>query len=297
MRYLIVIFLFITYFGFAKMTPEEYIEKYRESAIREMKRSGVPASITLSQGMLESGNGNSELAIKANNHFGIKCHSDWKGPSVKMDDDAKNECFRKYKSVYDSYLDHSCFLKNRSRYAFLFQLKITNYKGWAKGLKKAGYATNPKYPELLIRIIERHQLNQYDKGYKPTKVKEDRPLPKELVVKSGKKHSVMLTPNRVKYIKLKKGDTFYSLQREFDLRESMFRKYNDMTGGKVLQEGQRLFIQPKRGKAKEPSTKSLYGETLWSISQKYAVKLKNIKKYNSSLNNELQEGTIVKLRK
>lgn len=297
MRYLTVIFLFTTVIGFAKMTPEQYIEKYRESAIREMKRSGVPASITLSQGMLESGNGNSELATKANNHFGIKCHSDWKGPSVKMDDDAKNECFRKYKSVYDSYVDHSDFLKNRSRYAFLFQLKPTDYKGWAKGLKKAGYATNPKYPELLIRIIERHELNQYDKGYKPKKVAEDKALPKEIAVSNGKQHAIQLTANRVKFIKIKKGDTFYSLQREFDLRENMLRKFNDMKTGSVLKEGQRLYIQPKRGKAKQVEVESKLGETLWSISQNHAVKLKKLQKYNPSLTNELKEGTRVKLRK
>ena len=143
------------------MTRQEYIEKYKDDAISEMHRSGVPASITLAQGILESGDGNSKMARVAKNHFGIKCHSDWKGKTFIQDDDTKNECFRKYKSVLDSYKDHSDFLKRR-RYAALFELKITDYKSWAKGLKKAGYATNPKYPQLLIGIIEANELYQYD---------------------------------------------------------------------------------------------------------------------------------------
>lgn len=294
MKNLSIAFMLLSCLAFAKMTPSEYIEKYKDSAIREMNRSGVPASITLSQGMLESGNGNSELATKANNHFGIKCHSDWKGPSVSMDDDAKNECFRKYKSVYDSYVDHSDFLMNRSRYAFLFQLKITDYKAWAKGLKKAGYATNPKYPELLIGIIERHKLYEYDKLYKQ---KKDEPLPSEVVIENHKNHDTRLSENKVKYIVIKQGDTFYSLEGELLLREGMLRRYNDMTSKQVLKEGQRLYIQPKRGKAKIKSYKAEYGDTMWSISQKFAIKLKKLKKLNPGLSDPIKEGKQIKLRK
>ena len=146
-----------------RITREEYIEMYKDDAIREMLKSGVPASITLAQGILESGNGNSPLAVYAKNHFGVKCHKGWTGESMRLDDDEKNECFRKYETVYESFKDHSDFLVTRSRYAFLFDLKITDYKGWAKGLKKAGYATNPNYPSLLIDLIEKYELYNYDK--------------------------------------------------------------------------------------------------------------------------------------
>src|ERR1700741_4337052 len=147
--------IFIASFGAAqpsekKLTPADYIMMYKEDAIKEMLQHGVPASITLAQGMLESGNGNSALAVYANNHFGIKCHTDWTGATYIMDDDAKDECFRKYETVLSSFEDHSMFLKSRPRYAFLFELPKNDYKGWATGLKEAGYATHPKYTELLI---------------------------------------------------------------------------------------------------------------------------------------------------
>src|SRR5690554_5416321 len=173
-----------------RISRAEYISMYKDDAIREMHRSGVPASITLAQGILESGDGNSALARKANNHFGIKCHGDWKGKTYYQDDDEKDECFRKYKSVLESFRDHSEFLK-KPRYAFLFELKPTDYKGWAKGLKKAGYATNPRYPQLLIKIIEENNLHQYDLVKLPKKEKnKDKKLWKEreetaTTVKSG----------------------------------------------------------------------------------------------------------------
>lgn len=160
---LIIIFFFWTNLAAAQdMSRAEYISKYKDLAVAEMHQYGIPASITLAQGVLESGNGNSELARKSKNHFGIKCHSSWKGKKVYHDDDEAQECFRKYPTVAASYRDHSVFLQ-KARYANLFELAITDYKGWAKGLKKAGYATNPKYPELLIKIIEDNQLQQYDK--------------------------------------------------------------------------------------------------------------------------------------
>jgi hypothetical protein len=143
------------------MTRDEYIDKYKDEAIYQMKKYKIPASITLAQGILESGNGNSELAKKSNNHFGIKCHSDWQGERVYHDDDKKNECFRKYSKVRDSYDDHSEFLL-RSRYAALFEYALTDYKSWAKGLMKAGYATNPNYSKHLIKIIEENQLHKLD---------------------------------------------------------------------------------------------------------------------------------------
>lgn len=140
----------------------QYIEQYREVAIAEMKRSGIPASVTLAQGIYESGAGSSRLAREANNHFGIKCKTEWTGATIRHTDDLRNECFRKYPSAMDSYRDHSEFLRTRAHYAFLFQLNPLDYKGWVYGLKRAGYATSPRYPEALLRLIETYQLNQYD---------------------------------------------------------------------------------------------------------------------------------------
>lgn len=157
-----------------RIADNHYIKKYKDLAIQEMDRTGIPASIKLAQGILESGCGRSELSINANNHFGIKCH-DWSGPSFKKDDDRKNECFRKYKSPEQSWVDHSNFLTSRSRYSFLFELPKTNYKGWAKGLKKAGYATAPDYAQKLIRIIEEEKLFIYDRPGKRVK-----PIPYEM---------------------------------------------------------------------------------------------------------------------
>jgi len=148
----------------AQSKTENYISKYSSAAVDEMERYGIPASITLAQGILESGNGESRLAVEGKNHFGIKCHSNWNGETIIEDDDEKGECFRKYDKVADSYRDHSLFLTERGRYSFLFEYKRTDYKKWAKGLKKAGYATNPKYPSLLIDLIERYELYTYDKG-------------------------------------------------------------------------------------------------------------------------------------
>ena len=165
-----------------KMSRQEYIEKYKDIAIREMDKTGIPASITLAQGCLESGNGNSELAQKAKNHFGIKCHSSWKGEGFYMDDDAKDECFRVYKDPEESYKDHSEFLVNGSRYDFLFELKPTDYKGWAHGLKKAGYATNPKYPDLLIKIIEDEELNLLDEKKSRSKSNKETSKPTSTAV-------------------------------------------------------------------------------------------------------------------
>jgi len=149
--------------GFSQSKTESYISKYSNAAVAEMERYGIPASITLAQGILESGNGESRLATEGNNHFGIKCHSNWNGETIIEDDDEKGECFRKYDKVADSYRDHSLFLTERGRYSFLFEYKKSDYKKWAKGLKKAGYATNPKYPTLLIDLIERYELYTYDK--------------------------------------------------------------------------------------------------------------------------------------
>lgn len=271
-----------------RISRAEYIEMYKDDAIREMQRSGVPASITLAQGILESGDGNSPLARKANNHFGIKCHSDWQGKTFHQDDDAKDECFRKYKNVLESYHDHSEFLKKK-RYAFLFDLKSTDYKGWAKGLKKAGYATNPRYPQLLIKIIEDNNLHQYDLVKKPTK-SEGKRLWKErdeeaTTIKSkisGRRgsHTVKIHANNIRYISVKEEDTFEKIASEFNMGLWQLYKYNDWDKNKELFDDGMLYLQPKRNKAQEDYHYVASGESMWDISQKHGIKLKKLYRKN-----------------
>ena len=162
-KHLLILFLFSSLLGFSQSKTKSYILKYSSIAVLEMNIYNIPASITLAQGILESGNGESRLAVDGKNHFGIKCHSNWRGKTIIEDDDEKGECFRKYSEVADSYRDHSLFLSERGRYSFLFTYKKSDYKKWAKGLKKAGYATNPNYPSLLIDLIEKYDLYNYDK--------------------------------------------------------------------------------------------------------------------------------------
>lgn len=278
-----------------KMTAVQYIEKFKDDAIKEMLAHGVPASITLSQGMLESGNGNSDLAVYANNHFGIKCHKGWEGPSYIKDDDAKDECFRKYPSVLESYADHSQFLRSRSRYAFLFELKRTDYKGWAKGLKEAGYATDPKYTERLLEIIEKHQLYKYD---------EVEGMPTINVLTETKKHPETIEAREIlrfrmiKYIIVKPGDTFYKIAKDTDKDLWQLYKYNDLEDNDKLIAGQKLYLQPKRNKAKEPFHTVKKGETMKSISQLHGIKLKKLyKKNDMTPGQEPKPGDKLYLRK
>jgi LysM repeat protein len=253
------------------MTRAEYIDTYKDLAMKEMERTGIPASITLAQGILESGDGNSRLARKANNHFGIKCH-DWDGKTIHHNDDEKNECFRKYKSVDESYHDHSEFLATRDRYKTLFELKQDDYESWAKGLKKAGYATSPTYAEALIKLIEENELFKYDQQVIAqaggTKGKAD--YDKTEYAGSRK----VYYNNRVKYILARKGDDFPSLSEELDLFNWQLPKYNDLPDKKVFAEGDRVYLQPKRNKAEAGKKVHIVqeGETLQSISQQYAVK-------------------------
>lgn len=263
-----------------RTTRKEYIETYKDDAIREMQRSGVPASITLAQGILESGDGNSPLAVYGKNHFGIKCHTGWKGKTMHLDDDEKNECFRKYKDVYESYRDHSNFLSSRSRYDFLFDLKITDYKGWAKGLKKAGYATNPKYANLLIQLIEDHELYQYDSYAKvpPRKIKKTRTS--TTLATTGITRIIKLH-NNIKYIKVKEGDTYQQITRDYNMNLWQILKYNDLNKSDVLKAGDIIYLQPKKSKAAEEFHIVKEGETMRDISQFYGVKLKKLYKKNN----------------
>ena len=210
-------------------STKDYIEEYNDIAIAEMLRYKIPASITLAQGILESNSGRSRLTVKANNHFGVKCHKSWKGKRIYHDDDARQECFRKYEHPLTSFRDHSLFLFDRKRYAALFDLKLTNYKGWARGLKKAGYATDPKYPVKLIRLIEDYELYKYDdfnKKYAGGVTKVSKPEPK----KPGT------------YIVVKKGDTLYSLAKRHKLTVDRLKWLNGLKSNE-LDVGQELFIE------------------------------------------------------
>lgn len=272
-----------------RLTPEQYIEQWREVAVEQMQMHGIPASITLAQGLLESGNGNSELARRSNNHFGIKCHGDWGGKRVYHDDDRRGECFRKYKDASDSYQDHSVFLK-KQRYEFLFDLKPTDYKGWARGLKKAGYATDPKYPQKLIDLIERYGLHELDRGGyvpKPDQAlaiahNDDLPSDESNTVSFGSGHAQGLHENGIKYLLVNAGDSFESIAKELELRPAMIARWNDMDRSRTLAEGQTIFIQPKRNKARKHKLHHVRsGESLWEISQTYGIKLKKLAEYNS----------------
>jgi len=314
---LLIITLFFN-LGYAqKITPEEYIERYKDVAITEMNLFGIPASITMAQACLESNFGNSRLAIEGNNHFGIKCHSSWTGKKIYKDDDKKNECFRHYNSVWESFRDHSKFLKNSKRYKFLFEYDITDYKKWAYGLKKAGYATCATYPEKLIRLIEKYKLFELDKYYEPGKIfaekdKKEKEATKKSTKREKKKkknyYKFSFNPygrdifeeNRVKYIIVKKGDTPFKIAKEFEMMEWEIFKYNDLPKGAELKEGQRLYIQPKRCKAKRGNDKYVVkkGETLYEISQKFAIKLKCLlRKNNLTASDKIKEGDVLWLRK
>ena len=267
---------------------ENYIKKYRELAVEEMKKYHIPASITLAQGLLESGAGQSTLARKSNNHFGIKCGSDWRGKTVSHDDDARGECFRAYKHPKESYEDHSKFLAGRSRYASLFKLKITDYKGWARGLKKAGYATNPRYADQLIGIIELYELHKYDeKNYL------------KWIKKNPNPHQTYIA-NDLLYIVVRAGDSWKSISKEFDISQKKLRKYNDLYKGYALQVGDILYLEKKNKKAdKEHIVHVLRaGESMYSISQKYGIRLKNLYKMNKMNADDPapEVGTILRLR-
>jgi LysM repeat protein len=296
---LLALFFSSTVLASGKYTVEEYIEMWKDVAVEQMVEHGIPASITMAQGILESSYGNSYLARKGNNHFGIKC-SDWNGPTIYKDDDAKKECFRKYKDARESYKDHSLFLTSRPRYASLFQLDKKDYKSWAKGLKNAGYATNPKYDKLLIDLIERHNLSELD----------DKGLliePKDLNIKSAKEaetrqtRKILINPNRTKYVVAQNGDTFYRIAQEFGLTLRQLYKYNDFPKNKdVLVPGDIVYLMPKPAKAKKGTDKVKVTEDteLWQISQLYGVKVKSLMQLNeiTSPQGLIAKGDVVLLR-
>ena len=253
---LTIIFAFIIFAASAQTKNKEairYINKYSKDAIASMKEYGIPASIKLAQGLLESGNGSSELAKKSNNHFGIKCKNTWRGKKVYHDDDAAQECFRKYDSVYDSFCDHSVFLSSSERYASLFRLRTTDYKGWAYGLKKAGYATNPKYPSLLINLIEQYDLHKLDsrktnKNYVATEdtKPEEIPFPKMVADHITNGISVYRDKKEI-YVIAGKTDTFRSLSKALKISRRRLQKYNEDVNTKG---DRKIYLTKKRNKIK-----------------------------------------------
>jgi LysM repeat protein len=269
-----------------KMTRAEYILKYKTLAIRQMKVSGIPASIIMAQACLESDNGNSQLAVKANNHFGIKCHKSWDGKTIHHDDDAKHECFRKYDNPERSFYDHSDFLRYRDRYAFLFELSSTDYKAWAHGLKKAGYATNPQYAHLLIKIIEENNLQELDKGIvaevlPPAKIEKEQTTTIDIdnyKFTLTRKH---FKRNGVKYIMARKNETYDDIAMETGVKVKNLERFNDMKNHK-LETDEVVYIQRKKPKTVSsiPLHIAGQGETMQSISQRFAVRLSYLYKYN-----------------
>lgn len=263
-------------------TYQDYFERYKDVAISQMQQYGIPASITLAQGVLESGAGQSELARKSNNHFGIKCNG-WTGRKVYHDDDARGECFRAYDDPLDSYVDHSLFLRNSQRYSRLFKLKKKDYKGWAKGLKSCGYATSPTYAHRLIEIIELYGLDRYDKdgggtGFTLTPVKSS----------SGVSQRGTLHPinefNDNNFVIAKQGDTFRSIGADVGVDYRRLAKFNERDKDAVLEEGEYIWLKKKRRRAPKEYKGFVYrvqaGESMYSISQRFGIRLKNLYKMN-----------------
>ena len=281
----------------------EYINTYKQLAIDEMIRTGVPASITLAQGIHETEAGKSDLVTRSNNHFGIKCKTGWQGEKVYHDDDARGECFRSYASAEDSYKDHSNFLKNGQRYAFLFDLDPTDYQAWAYGLKKAGYATNVKYSQLLIKLIEDYNLHQY------TLIALGRISPSEEIFAGNSKTGVVLKKeeglsgpalsqeedevvettnypngifeiNRSKVLYAKAGSSLLSIAEQNDISIGRLLDFNDLDQEDVLIKGQLIFLQRKRRQGASDIHIAKPGESMYDIAQAEGIRLENLLKYN-----------------
>jgi hypothetical protein len=301
-----------------KITTAEYIHQWAPTAVKNMDQYGVPASIILAQGLLESGVGNSELARNGNNHFGIKCHG-WTGKKIYHDDDKKGECFRKYPTAQNSFDDHVKFLSGSKRYADLFELKKDDYKRWAKGLKAAGYATNPKYPQLLINIIEENNLSIYDNKKTRPKMdavdwaeseeevlaemdadsKDEKESKPKAQVASNSGYPTKVSDNNIKYVVARGGEQMRALSDALLLNEWQVKKYNDLPAEYTFTEGERVYIQPKRRKSKTEKIKIKEASTLREVSQVFGVKMKHLIKYNPNLSEvaTLPAGEIVWLKK
>lgn len=263
----------------ARISRTDYIAAYSGIAIREMQRTGIPASIKMAQAILESGDGNSTLARRANNHFGIKCH-DWTGRRIYHDDDERNECFRRYRNPEESFRDHSEFLTGRPRYAGLFELDPYDYRAWATGLKAVGYATNPDYDRLLVRIIEENGLYMLDTG-------RDVPVDAGETVngddQAGKTVSSVanreiLSRNRIKFIIAGDGDSYETITGKMGLMPWELARYNDIPRNSAIRPGDIIYLQPKRNRAERGKEIHIVnkGETMHSISQQYGIRLNRL---------------------
>lgn len=308
----ILILAFFLFIGASQNPRNEYIKQYANLAVKEMKRSGVPASITLAQGILESRSGQSELATKGNNHFGIKCHNDWTGKKMYKDDETPNECFRVYANVEESYKAHSDFLRNRDRYKFLFDLPSDDYVAWAKGLKKAGYATDPAYATKLIEIIEEYNLSYYDKDIKPEKESPTvLEAPKKIIpeeIKRNYKEIISFSLSRqiykqndVPFVYAIEGETYSSIANQNNLFLKEILKYNDLETETELKAGAIVYLARK--KAQGPKDVEMYvvdkdGESLYEISQRFGIRYTMLLRYNAALYGKtLKEGDTVNLHK
>ena len=292
-------------------TPQErYIARFASIAVNEMYRSGVPASITLAQGIIESRSGQSALAVDGNNHFGIKCHNSWKGRTMLADDDRKDECFRVYDSAEESFRDHSDFLRYRDRYKFLFDFSVTDYKSWAYGLRQAGYATDPAYATKLIQCVENYNLSRYDRMTVAEALAEggaeaEEPAAKDDVEaipdsplkieageiyrgKAGEEYRFSLSRtlysrNGVPFVYAVEGETYASIAKSNHLLLREILKFNDMPGGGELHAGDIVYLEPKKSKTVRGLDKYIVGEdgeTFHGICQRFAVKEKAIRKLN-----------------
>jgi LysM repeat protein len=323
MKLLTLSFGFISISAFAfdrQITQSEYVSTWSGVAVAQMQTYKIPASITMAQAILESGNGNSELARKGNNHFGIKCH-DWTGGKMYIDDDQKGECFRVYESADESFRDHSLFLTGRTRYSKLFTYKSDDYKSWSKGLKEAGYATDPKYPDRLVEIIERLELYKLDEGtFEPAKGEEmlakeiskskkesgrakgkSSPNDVQTITIASHQHTVKTHKNKIHYIVARKGDTFYKIAKEFGLGMWQLYKYNDYGPKKdLLEEGDIVYIQPKRNRSKTKNDVFTASKeiSITQISQIEGIKVERILEMNnlSSPDETVRKGQKVVLR-
>lgn len=270
-----------------KMNTVQYIEEFKFAAMQEMKIYGIPASVTLAQGILESASGNSKLAKDCNNHFGIKCRKNWTGNYCLADDDAPDECFRGYGSAMESYRDHSLFLKGASRYDFLFSLPATDYKAWAHGLRQAGYATNPAYGNIIISVVDRYRLSMYDSM---TILGDDYDTPDTAASRLIQKHGLPA----VIALKSQKPEDIAKL---YDLGSWQIYKYNDLKNGEDLKPGEIIYLKPKKRRATADFHAVREGETLRDISQQHAVKLKKLEKFNQIVASKpLKPGEIIYLR-
>lgn len=290
--FLILVIMLISLKGICqRMSAQDYIDKYKELAIVEMKRSGVPAAITLAQGILETESGNSDLVKSSNNHFGIKCKSNWTGPSVSHDDDARAECFRAYENAEASYRDHSDFLRNSDRYSFLFDLDPTDYKGWAYGLKKAGYATNIKYANTLISYIEQYNLEQFTLAGMVHGLKgEEYQVAQKTLVPEGalqmpdaapKNNWIIYRINKSKAIIADGGTSLLAIAEKFQLRLSRLLEYNDLEKDGILKQQQIIFLEKKQASGEQPAITIDAGKSVYTISQENGVQLMSLCSYNN----------------